>query len=164
MRVSLIVAAARNDVIGHRGAIPWRLPDDQRFFRRMTTGHCVVFGRKTFDEMQRALPDRENFVLSRRPHAPVPGVTFFLDLPAAIEAARIRGFAECFIAGGEALYREGLGIAQRIHLTRVDAEPEGDTWFPPIDEAHWRRVNREPHPIDERHAHRFTFETWDRVD
>jgi dihydrofolate reductase len=165
MRVSLIVAAARNGVIGRDGGIPWRLPDDQRFFKEITSGHCVVMGRKTFDEVgQRPLPNRENFILTRKPHAPVPGVEFFSRLLDAIDRARERGFDECFIAGGEAIYREGMEIADRIYLTRVDAVPEGDTRFPEIDEADWRCVDRKPHPVDERHAHSFVFETWDRAD
>jgi len=165
MRVSLVVAAARNGVIGRDGGIPWRLPDDQRFFKDITSGHCVVMGRKTFDELgQRPLPDRENFILTRKPHPPVPGVEFFTSLPDAIDRARERGFDECFIAGGEAIYREGMELADRIYLTRVEAEPEGDTRFPEVDETVWQCVERRPHPVDERHAHPFVFEVWDRVD
>jgi dihydrofolate reductase len=164
MRVSLVVAAARNGVIGRLGKIPWHLPDDQRFFKDVTIGHCVVMGRKTFDSLPSPLPDRENFVLSRRPHEPVPDVEFFRDLQAAIDRARELGFSECFIAGGEDIYREGMETADRIYLTRVDAKPEGDTRFPEIDEARWRCVERKLHPIDERHAHSFAFETWERTD
>ena len=164
MRVSLVVAAARNGVIGSHGKIPWRLPDDQRFFKDVTSGHCVVMGRKTFDSLPKPLPNRENFVLTRRGHDAVPGVEFFVDLAAAIDRARERGFDECFIAGGEAIYREGMDVADRIYRTRIDAEPEGDTRFPEIDEKKWKCVERKPHSIDERHAHTFTFETWDRVD
>jgi len=81
-----------------------------------------------------------------------------------IERARERGFSECFIAGGEEIYREGIEVADRIYMTRVDAEPEGDTRFPEIDEANWQCVDRQLHLPDERHAHGFAFETWDRVD
>lgn len=162
MRVSLVVAAARNGVIGLAGEIPWRLPDDQKFFRRLTTGHAIVLGRKTFDSIGKALPGRKNLVLSRRPHEPVPGVDFFFDLDSAIDWAREDGQSECFIAGGEAIYREALGTADAIYLTRVDAEPEGDTFFPEIDERLWECVEREPHAIDERHAHAFVIETWRR--
>jgi dihydrofolate reductase len=164
MRVTLVVAAARNDVIGRDGDIPWRLPDDQRFFREVTTGHCVVMGRKTFDEVGRPLPNRENYVLTRHAHEPVAGVEFFDALSVAIEHARARGFEECFIAGGEAIYREGLEIADRIYRTRVDAEPDGDTRFPEIDEAKWKCVERRFHAIDDRHLHSFSFETWERAD
>lgn len=163
MRVSLIVAAARNGVIGRGGKIPWRLPDDQRFFKKLTIGHCVVMGRKTFDSLPRPLVDRKTLVLSRQAHEPGRDVEFSTDLTSALEQARAEGFTECFIAGGEAVYREGMSAADRIYLTRIEATPEGDTHFPEIDEADWKCIAREAHPIDERHAHAFTFETWDRA-
>jgi len=168
MRVSLVVAAARNGVIGHRGRIPWRLPDDQRFFKRLTTGHCVVMGRKTFESIGRPLPDRENLVLSRQEQGlggagtDGRGITLLPDLSAALDRARKGGFAECFVIGGEGLYREALPIADRIYCTRVEAEPEGDVLFPAIDESQWRCLDRDPHPADARHAHAFTIETWER--
>ncbi|MBW2495941.1 MAG: dihydrofolate reductase [Deltaproteobacteria bacterium] len=162
MRVSLVVAAARNGAIGLRGEIPWRLPDDQRFFRRVTTGHAVVMGRKTFESIGRPLPNRENLVLTRRKAEPVPDVHFFPDLDSALAWAREQGFEECFVAGGEAVYREALECADRILLTRVEAEPEGDVFFPAPDETRWHCSAREPHPADERHAHAFAIETWER--
>lgn len=173
MRVSLVVAAARNGVIGHRGRIPWRLPDDQRFFKRLTTGHCIVMGRRTFESIGRPLPERENLVLSRqglRQHdhgvgdagEGEDGITVLPDLAAALSRARERGFAECFVIGGERLYREALPIGDRIYCTRVEAEPEGDVFFPAIDESQWRCLDRDPHPADSRHAHAFTIETWER--
>ena len=162
LRVSIVVAAARNGVIGLDGEIPWRLPDDQKFFRRLTTGHCIVIGRKTFDSIGKALPGRKNLVLSRRAHAEVKDVHFFIDLDAAIDWARREGQTECFIAGGEAIYREALLGADAIYRTRVDAEPEGDTHFPELDESIWKCVHRKPHEIDEFHAHAFVIETWER--
>jgi dihydrofolate reductase len=164
VRVSIVVAAARNDVIGDRGRIPWRLPDDQRFFKELTTGHAVVMGRKTYESIGRPLPRRENLVLSRRPVSPAPGLQAFRDLESALLWARSQDFSECFVAGGEAVYGEALAIADRIYLTRVEAEPEGDVRFPQIDESIWRCIRREPHPADERHAHAFTIETWERAD
>lgn len=164
MRISIIVAVARNGVIGAEGAIPWRLPDDQRFFRQTTIGHAVVMGRKTFDSIGKALPGRRNLVLTRRAHAAADGVDFFPDLATALEAARENGIDECFIAGGEAVYREALEHADRLYVTRVDTAPGGDTFFPAIDELIWRRVDREPHAVDDRHAHAFAIETWERRD
>ncbi len=163
MRISLVVAAAQNGVIGWRGGIPWRLPDDQRFFRNLTKGHCIVIGRKTFDEIGKALPDRKNLVVSRTPRASEGGVDFFTDLLSALASARAHGFRECFIAGGEGLYREGLTHAECVHLTRVDATPEGDTFFPELDPNVWQCVERRPHDADERHAHAFAFERWERL-
>jgi dihydrofolate reductase len=162
MRISLVVAAAKNGVIGLDGEIPWRLPDDQRFFRRLTTGHCIVIGRKTFDSIGKALPGRKNLVLSRSPHDPVDDVEFFRELESALQCARDQGIAQCFIAGGEAIYRERLELADSIYMTREDAEPVGDTHFPKIDEAVWECVDRQPHQIDDRHAHAFAIETWQR--
>jgi len=166
MRISLVVAVAKNGVIGHRGGLPWKLPDDQRFFRDLTRGHCIVIGRKTFEEIGcKPLPDRKNLVVSRTPRPPsADGIEFFLDLAGAVEWARAHAFRECFIAGGEGIYREGLEIASCVHLTRIDAEPEGDTFFPELDEKVWRCVERRPHAIDARHAHAFAFERWERRD
>ena len=132
MRVSLVVAAARNGAIGLAGEIPWRLPDDQKF------------------------------VLSRSKQSPVEGIDFFPDLEAALAFAREIPLEECFIAGGEAIYRDGLKVADRVYLTRVDAEPEGDTFFPEIDEALFECIEREPHVADDRHDHPVTIETWQR--
>lgn len=162
MRISLIVAVARNGVIGSDGEIPWRLPEDQKFFRRTTMGQALVYGRKTFDSIGKALPGRANLVLTRREHAPVEGVEFVPDLATAIERARAAGYEECFVAGGEAIYREALATADRVYRTVVDAEPEGDTFFPELDASIWACTARTPHGVDDRHAHAFVIETWDR--
>ncbi|MCR9092781.1 MAG: dihydrofolate reductase [bacterium] len=162
MRISLIVAVARNGVIGNDGEIPWRLPEDQKFFRRATMGQALVYGRKTFDSIGKALPGRANFVLTRNEHAPVEGVDFVADLDEAIERARAAGYDECFVAGGEAIYRAALATADRVLRTVVDAEPEGDTFFPPLDPADWICTGRVPHDVDDRHAHAFVIETWER--
>ncbi len=164
MRVSLVVAAARNNVIGLGGKIPWRLPDDQAFFKKLTVGHCIVMGRKTFESLPRPLPNRKTLVLSRQAHEPVGDVEYWTSLTAALDRARSENFAECFIAGGEAIYHEGLSIADRIYLTRIDVSPDGDTHFPAIDEAKWKCFERKSHPIDGRHALSFAFETWERIE
>lgn len=163
MRVSLIVAVAKNGVIGADGEIPWRLPEDQKFFRRTTMGHALVFGRKTFESIGKALPGRMNLVLTRSPHAAVDGVEFLSGLDAAVARAREAGHVECFIAGGEAIYHEGLGMADRVYRTLVEAAPAGDTRFPELEAHAWSCVTETPFPIDERHAHAFVIETWDRI-
>jgi len=162
MRISLVVAVARNLVIGHQGQIPWRLPDDQRFFRRLTTGHPVVMGRKTFESIGKPLPDRTNLVVSQRDFSQSPGIRGFAKLSEAQAWVREQGFEELFVIGGEALYREAMGRADRIYLTRVEAEPEGDAFFPELDETLWHCVEQEAHGADERHSHDFSFEVWER--
>ena len=162
MRISLVVAVARNLVIGHQGQIPWRLPDDQRFFRRLTTGHPVVMGRKTFESIGKPLADRSNLVVSRRDFSKSPGIRSFAKLTQAEAWARGQGFEELFVIGGEALYREAMERADRIYLTRVEAEPEGDAFFPEMQETDWHCVKQEAHPADERHSHDFSFEVWER--
>ena len=164
MRLSLVVAAARNGVIGHRGRIPWRLPEDQRFFKRLTIGHCVVMGRKTFESIGRPLPGRENLVLSRGSADAPPGTRVLPALEPALDWARESGFEECFVIGDEAIYREALLRADRVLLTRVEAEPEGDVFFPALEASRWHCTGREPHVADARHDHAFTIETWERSD
>jgi len=162
VRVSLVVAAARNGVIGAKGEIPWRLPDDQRFFRRLTLGHPIVMGRKTWESIGRPLPGRENLVLTRRTGPAPDGTERFADLSRALAACKAKGAAECFVIGGEAVYREALATADRVYLTRVEAEPEGDVFFPDLDPETWKCTASERHERDERHAHAFAIETWER--
>jgi dihydrofolate reductase len=162
LRISLVAAAARNAVIGHRGEIPWRLPDDQKFFRSLTTGHCILMGRKTYDSIGRALPERVNLVLSRSDLSGIEGIHGFSELAKAIDWARDQGHEELFVIGGEALYRDAMDGADRIYLTRVESEPEGDAFFPEIDPARWHCERSEAHTADERHAIPFAIETWER--
>lgn len=125
-------------------------------------GHAIVMGRKTFESIGKPLPGRTNIVLSRRDRTPIEGVHAFPGLAAAEAWARDRDAKEFFVIGGEALYRDSMGRADRIFLTRVDAEPEGDVFFPEIKGSHWRCVRRQAHDADDRHAFDFTFETWER--
>ena len=162
MRISLVVAVARNRVIGYQGQIPWRLPDDQLLFRRLTTGHPVVMGRKTFESIGKPLPNRNNLVVSRRDLSQIPGIRGFAKLMQAETWVREQGFEELFVIGGEALYGEAMERAERIYLTRVEAEPEGDAFFPEMDETRWLCVKQEAHTADERHSHHFSFEIWER--
>lgn len=162
MRISLVVAVARNGVIGFQGEIPWKLPDDQRFFRRLTTGHAIVMGRKTWTSIGKPLPKRTHLVLSRRGLEAPEGVHVFSDLQAAEDWARKEDFEELFVIGGEAVYCEAMDHADLIYRTLVETEPEGDAFFPEIDRADWRCIQREMHSPDHDHAHAFRFETWER--
>jgi dihydrofolate reductase len=143
-RITLIVARARNGVIGLRGGLPWRLPEDLAFFRRTTMGHPIVMGRRTWESIGRPLPGRRNIVVSRQPRFEAPGAEVAASLDAAL--ARCAGSPEVFVIGGAQLYREALPRAQRLIVTEIDADFDGDTHFPPPDPAQWRETAREHLP------------------
>lgn len=169
MRVTIIAAVATNNVIGKDGRIPWRLPADLAHFKRTTLGHTLVMGRRTY-ESTGALPGRTTLVLTRDPDwRPEPvgegrdaRVETVHSLDRAIERAHREGETELFVCGGEAVYREALPRAHRLVLTRVDAEPEGDTRFPEPDWTRWRLVSREELDRDDRNPHGYSFELYER--
>ena len=152
---------AENDVIGIDGRLPWHLPADLRRFKQLTVGHPVIMGRRTFDSIDRKpLADRQNIVLTRDPTYRAPGAHTAASLEDALRQAG--DAAEVFVAGGEAVYRAALPIADRLYLTIVHARVEGDTRFPAFDESDWRVIEDERHDADARHAHPFTFRTFER--
>lgn len=161
MRLSLIVAIAENRVIGKDGALPWHLSADLRRFKRITMGHPLVMGRVTFESIGRPLPGRTSLVISRQPEWSSPGVIVARDLDAAIAVA---GPAhELFVIGGAAIYALALPRADRIYLTRVLAQVEGDTFFPEWVETEWVTSHRESHLADSSNDHDHVFEILDRI-
>lgn len=160
MRVSLIVAVAANGVIGRAGGLPWRLSADLRRFKALTMGHHLVMGRRTWESIGRPLPGRTTIVVTRREDLPVVGALVARSPDDALRLAA--GDDEVFVVGGAELYRALLDRADRIYLTRVHAEPEGDTHFPPVDWTRWRRVGAEDLPAGPRDDHPSTFEIWER--
>lgn len=156
MKISLIAAASENDVIGRDNDLPWRLPDEFRYFKRTTEGHHVIMGRRTWESRGTPLPKRVNLVVSSRPDFTAPGATVVRSLAEALELARAAGEREAFVIGGTALYAEALPIADTLYLTRVHAEFEGDAYFPKFDPDAWVEVSRERHEVDERHAYAWT--------
>jgi dihydrofolate reductase len=153
MRRSLVVAMDRNRVIGRDNALPWRLPDDLAHFKRVTMGHPVIMGRRTWESIGKALPGRLNIVVSRNPRYAAPGCTVVPSLDAAWKAAGEA--AEACVIGGTSLFEAALATADAIHLTEVDAEVPGDTYFPPFDRSAWIEHEVQRHPADARHAHPF---------
>lgn len=143
--VELVAAVADNGVIGKDGALPWRIPADLRHFRERTMGHHVVMGRKTWASIGRPLPGRTNVVVTRDPQLRIDGCTVVGSLAAAIALAEAAGETVVFVIGGGELYREALPRADRIHLTRVHADVDGDVRFPPLPPAQWVEVAREDH-------------------
>ena len=153
MRRSLVVAVARNGVIGRDNRLPWRLPDDLAYFKRVTMGHPVVMGRRTWQSIGKPLPGRTNIVVTHDRAFEAPGCVVAHSLE---EAWRAAGEAdEVCVIGGTSLFAETLPVADVIHLTEVEADVEGDTYFPDFDRSAWRETEVARHAADARHAYPF---------
>ena len=161
MKISLIAAATENNVIGRDNDLPWKLPDDMKFFVRTTRGHHILTGRKNL-ESAGVLPKRTNMVLTNKDGYEFEGAEVFHSVEDAIQFAKERGEEELMVIGGGVIYEQFMDIADRIYLTRIHTEIEGDTYFPEIDESKWEKVNEEYHPKDEKHQWDFTFLTYDK--
>jgi len=155
--MALVVAAAENGVIGRGNALPWKLPADLQHFKALTLGHCLLMGRKTYDSIGRPLPGRTTLVLSRNPALQIDGCTVVTSIGAA--QALVPAGQELMVAGGADIFHLSLPQARRIHLTRVHARIEGDTYFPELDPARWTVLSSERHPADERNQYPFSFIT-----
>jgi len=146
MTISIIAAVARNGVIGHAGALRWQLPEDQKFFRRVTMGCPVIMGRKTWESLPdrfRPLSGRRNIVVSRNPSIVATGAEVVPSLAAAIKLTHTA--ARVFVIGGGELYRHALPLADELVLTEIDRDFEGDVLFPAWDRGAFREVSRESH-------------------
>ena len=145
MTVTLVAAVARNGVIGADGGIPWHLPGEQRRFKELTLGHVLVMGRKTYESIGRPLPERTTIVVTRQEDwRGAEGVLTEATVPEAISLAQTMD-EEVFVVGGAQVYAEALPVADRLALSWVDAEPEGDVSFPEVEWGDWREVAREEH-------------------
>jgi dihydrofolate reductase len=159
--ISFVVAYDRRRAIGKDNRLPWRLPDDTKHVRDITIGKPLIMGRRTWESIGRPLPQRTSIVLTRDPDFRCDGC---LVARTPDEALALAGAApEVIIFGGARVFEEFLPRADRIYLTEVEAEVDGDTHFPKLDPADWREVERTRHRADERHAHAFSFVTLDRV-
>jgi dihydrofolate reductase len=161
MRVAIVVAATDDGVIGKGNALPWRLPDDLKYFKAITLGKPVIMGRRTFESIGKPLPGRTNIVISRKKGFEAIGCITVTSIDAALLAAG--DVSEICVIGGGEIYRQILPRTDTIYLTRVHAEVDGDVFFPPLDAGHWREVRRDDHPTDERHIFPFTFVTLERI-
>lgn len=141
--INIIVAAAENGVIGRGNAIPWHLPEDLKLFKRLTLGHTLIMGRRTFESIGKPLPGRRTIVVSRTLSA-LPGAETASSLEAALEAAR--DAEEVFIAGGGQIYAEAMASAERLYLSVIPGNYDGDTVFPPVKPGEWRLEREEPSP------------------
>ncbi len=140
-RISLIAALARNGVIGIENRLPWKLSDDLKYFKALTMGHHILMGRKTYESIGRPLPGRTTVIITRGKFPAPEGGIVAHSIPDAITACRDDG--EIFFVGGAELYRQALPLADRLYLTEIQAEVEGDAWFPDYDRAQWAEVSRD---------------------
>lgn len=165
MRISLIVALTRGGVIGKNGGLPWRLSDDLKRFKQLTTGHCLIMGRKTLDSLGRLLPGRTTIVLTRQPGYQPPfeceGALIAKSLDEAI--AKASGDSETFIIGGGEIFAAALPRVARMYVTWVEGEITGDTHFPAVDWSRWRATEEERFPADAKNEYETTFAVYDRL-
>ena len=159
--ISIIVAAAKNGVIGCNGELPWHISADLRRFRKITTGHSIIMGRKTYVSIGRPLPERRSIVLSRDPNFTADGVEVIADFREALK--RTERETEVFIIGGGHLYQEALPFTARIYLTEVCAGVAGDVYFPAIDWSQWRLEEEESQQIDPKSRLPFCFKIFARL-
>jgi dihydrofolate reductase len=142
-RVYLVAAVAANGIIGAKGKLPWHIPEELKHFKRLTLGHPVIMGRRTWESLKGALPQRENIVVTRTPGYQAPGAAVANSLDAAL--ALCAGEPVAFVIGGTQLFEESLPLAAGMVLTEIQRDYQGDTWFPKWDRSQWRESQREAH-------------------
>jgi dihydrofolate reductase len=167
MKVALIAAFAQNLVVGINNSLPWHLPEDLKYFKRTTSGKAIIMGRKTYESIGRPLPNRTNIVVTRNPDFKAEGVVTVMSLEAGIKHAEsvnlINGIDEVMIIGGAAIYQASLPMADRLYLTHVHANVEGDAYFPTVDFDQWKEVGREDFKKDESNPYDYSFSIYDRA-
>ncbi len=159
---SIIVAKAKNNVIGKNNDLVWDLPADQKYFRKTTHGHYVIMGRKTFESLPKPLPGRVNIIITRKADYKVEGALVFNDLEEAFRFAGSQGQQEVFILGGGEIYKKTLPFADKLYITEIYHSFDGDTFFPEIDISQWQENKRIPYKADEENPHDFDFVIYDR--
>jgi len=162
--ISLLVAMDLKRGIGKGGKVPWYLRADLQLFKRLTMGHHILMGRKTFESIGKPLPGRINLVLTREKDWSAPGVIVFDRLPAALKFVEEQGETELFIIGGGEIFEQTLDLAQRIYLTKVDTNANCTVFFPQIDPKRWRTVEVGRHSADDKNEHAFIFYILDRIE
>lgn len=159
MIISLIVAIAANNVIGKNNQLPWHLPKDLKHFKQLTTGHAVFMGRKTFDSIGKPLPNRRNIVISRSVKQ-IEGCEIVASLEEALKLCKNE--EEVFVIGGAEIFREALPLANRVELTQIHHDFDGDTFFPEIEMNNWQETKREDFLPDEKNLFSYSFITLNR--
>lgn len=161
--ISHLVAASENNVIGNNNQLPWHLPNDFKFFKNKTWGMPVIMGRKTCESLDKPLPGRFNIVVTTKMDWKRDDVIVAHTINEAIDKAIETDCKEIFIIGGGELFKQSIDIINRIYLTRVHTNIEGDTFYPEIDNTKWKLVSEDPFNADDKHAFAYTFQTWEKV-
>jgi len=156
--ITIIAAAGNNNELGKDNKLLWHLPDDFKRFKKLTTGHHIIMGRKTFESFPKPLPNRIHLVITRNKNYQPEGAIVVHSMKEALEIAK--GDEQSFIIGGGEIYKIGMDIADKIELTKVNSEFEADTFFPEIPSKEWELVSEEFHEKDEKHQFEFVYQTF----
>jgi len=162
MMISAIFAMSRNRVIGVDNDLPWRLSDDLKFFKKTTLGHHVIMGRNSFEAIGIPLPKRTNIILTRNPYYIVSNCIIAHSLEEALSIAHDNGETEAFVIGGEAVFREALPYLDRIYMTYIDEDIEGDTFFPELNDEDWVLSSTEQYQASEKNDYDFEIRVLNR--
>lgn len=161
MKISCIVATAKNGVIGHHNQIPWYLPADLKYFKKITTGHHIIMGRNCYESIGRPLPNRTNIIVTRNPFYIVSNCLSVSSIEEALSLAYENGEEEVFIIGGGQIYEASQSLWDRIYLTEVDIECEGDVFFPKVDLDNWKLISTERHTADVKNEFDYCFNIYE---
>lgn len=162
MRISFIVAKSENNVIGVNNTLPWHLKNDLQNFKKLTMGHHILMGRKTFESIGKVLPGRMSLVISSEPRAASESVFWFNSIFRAIKHAERNGETELFIIGGEKIFKYALSLVDRIYLTEVRGQVEGDVYFPNLSLKNWKKISEQHFDKDQDNDHDFSMMILDR--
>ncbi len=162
MIISCIVAIAKNNVIGKNNQIPWYLPSDLKYFKKVTTGHHVIMGRKCYESIGKPLPNRTNIIITRDPFFISSNCLIARNIKEALEMVLENDETEAFIIGGGQIYEQTADFWDKLYLTEVDLEAEGDIFFPELDHDEWTLTSKECHQKDEKNEFDFCFKVYDR--
>lgn len=160
--ITLISAIGKNNEIGKDNQLLWHLPNDLKRFKKLTTDHPIIMGRKTYESIGRPLPNRTNIVVSRKDNWFEEGILIVPSLKEAIKHAK-KINENIYIIGGANIYEQTIDLADRLEITQVDFSADADAFFPKIDEKIWQKTDEEPHTKDETHEFDYIFQTWERI-
>jgi dihydrofolate reductase len=164
LKISIIVAKANNNAIGKNNQLIWKLSSDLKLFKKITSGHYIIMGRKTYESVGKPLPNRTSIVITRNPEFQLPdGHIVCHSLQEAIQLCIGKHLNQVFIIGGAEIYKQGLELSDELLVTEVNASPEADVFFPPIDPSKWKKVSSESYRKDDKNEFDFDFVTYKRI-